>query len=209
MSSDTLSPLSGDLIDDAVELLERAFDEDPLFRWLLPRPERRAVMVAGIMKSHVELARPRGLFRGIASPDLRAVCLWYPPGAYPLPVFAELAVRARALAWAVRRGDSELGVIPTALRISALLDEIHPAEPFFYLQVLGVDVRHHGRGLGSSLIRACNAEADRAGSLAYLETTKPSNVRLYERYGYRVVQTTTIDSSPPIWTMRRDPSSDS
>jgi len=194
---------------EAVDLLVRAFDEEPYFRFLAPGGAERAALVGEVMRASLEIAASVGLARGLVDGDVRGVCLFYPPGAYPPPARATLAARGAAVArtlrrWArARRVDAR--VLAQALRMDALLGEAHPPEPYGYLQVLGVDPRWHGRGLGSALMREVAARADRDRRPAILETGKPENVGFYRRFGFEIVRATQLESGPPVWTMRREP----
>jgi ribosomal protein S18 acetylase RimI-like enzyme len=51
---------------------------------------------------------------------------------------------------------------------------------------LAVDIDLQGRGIGTLLLAAYCQGLDDAGVLAYLETDKAENVRLYERFGFVV-----------------------
>ncbi|MEI7859464.1 MAG: GNAT family N-acetyltransferase [Acidimicrobiales bacterium] len=51
---------------------------------------------------------------------------------------------------------------------------------------LAVDPDLQGQGIGSLLLSAYCRRLDQAGLLGYLETDKPENVRLYERFGFAV-----------------------
>jgi ribosomal protein S18 acetylase RimI-like enzyme len=108
-----------------------------------------------------------------------AVSLATQPGGYPLPL------RGR---WLATRGALTAG-IRRALRFGRLDDEMrrrHPHHRHWYLWFLAVDPPHQGRGLGSMLLRSLSRKADRDGVPCYLETDKPSSVRLYEKHGYKV-----------------------
>jgi ribosomal protein S18 acetylase RimI-like enzyme len=52
-----------------------------------------------------------------------------------------------------------------------------------------VHPRHQGQGIGSALIEAFCHRVDESDAPAYLETDKPTNVRLYRRFGFAVVGT--------------------
>lgn len=201
-----MTPLPRARFDEATALLVRAFDEDPFFGFLAPEPDRRAAFVGAVMGTNLALGEPRRAVRAILDPELRGVCIWFAPGAYPIPFAEQARVRAGAIARAMLRGQAPLGRIARALRAGELLEEAHlEREPYFYLQVLAVDPRHHGRGLGSSMLAECCAEADAARLPALLETSKEINARLYRRHGFETIRTTRLESSPPVWTMRRDP----
>jgi ribosomal protein S18 acetylase RimI-like enzyme len=81
-----------------------------------------------------------------------------------------------------------------------------PDEPHSHLGPLAVDAHLQGQGIGTMILRSYCERLDSSGELAYLETDKPENVRLYERHGFEVV-----GEAPVIgvsnWFMRREPSS--
>ena len=67
-------------------------------------------------------------------------------------------------------------------------------------------VRPHlqGKGIGSQLLAAYSRQLDDTAMLSYLETDKPENVRLYERFGFTVTdraQVIGVDN----WFMVREP----
>ena len=79
----------------------------------------------------------------------------------------------------------------------------HPTEPHWYLPMIGVDPSQQGRGIGSALLTHALAICDRDGLPAYLESSNPKNVPLYERHGFEVVGTIQAGSSPTIRAMLR------
>jgi ribosomal protein S18 acetylase RimI-like enzyme len=81
----------------------------------------------------------------------------------------------------------------------------HPAEPHWYLPLIGVDPAHQGRGHGGSLLSYALTRCDREHTLAYLESTNPRNVPLYERHGFTALGTIQVGSSPPLVPMLRKP----
>jgi ribosomal protein S18 acetylase RimI-like enzyme len=79
----------------------------------------------------------------------------------------------------------------------------HPAEPHWYLPFIGVDPIHQGKGYGSALLKHVLLQCDRDRAPAYLESTNPANISLYERHGFQVLATIQVGSSPPIFPMLR------
>jgi ribosomal protein S18 acetylase RimI-like enzyme len=90
----------------------------------------------------------------------------------------------------------------------AVLDQMatfHPREPHWYLPMIGVDPPHQGRGYGSALLSYALERCDREQCLAYLESTNPRNIPLYQRHGFKVLGTIQAGSSPPMVPMLRTP----
>lgn len=204
---DRLSPIDKSRFAEAVDLLVAAFDEDPFFRFLAPDDDERGALIRGVMRSNLEIAGVQGVARGAVGGSIDGVCLWFPPATYPPPASATLVARGRAVTQAlgqIGRRRTMAAVIARALRMAALMDEAHPPEPYYYLQVLGVRPDRQGHGVGGAMMRAAVAQADRERRVSILETSKPANVPFYRRFGFEVVRATRLGlGSPPVWTMRR------
>jgi GNAT superfamily N-acetyltransferase len=85
------------------------------------------------------------------------------------------------------------------------MDAYHPAEPHWYLPMIGVDPARQGKGYGSALLKHALARCDRDDKLAYLESSNPKNIPLYKRHGFELLGTIRVGSSPPLFPMVRKP----
>lgn len=65
-------------------------------------------------------------------------------------------------------------------RLFASLTRHHPAEPHWYLAVIGSDTAVRGRGFGQAMMRSRLDRCDTEHCPAYLESSKPENVPYYE-----------------------------
>jgi GNAT superfamily N-acetyltransferase len=81
----------------------------------------------------------------------------------------------------------------------------HPREPHWYLPLIGVDPLHQGKGCGSALLQHALILCECNKTLAYLESTNPKNIPLYERHGFALLGTIQVGESPPIFPMLRKP----
>ena len=81
----------------------------------------------------------------------------------------------------------------------------HPSEPHWYLPFIGVDPFYQGKGCGAALMQHALIPCDRDHTLAYLESSNPKNIPLYERHGFKVLGTIQVGTSPPIFPMLRTP----
>ncbi len=83
--------------------------------------------------------------------------------------------------------------------------KFHPNEPHWYLPLIGVDPAHQGRGYGGALLKHALQQCDRDHTPAYLESTNPRNIPLYQRHGFEVLGTIQAGASPTLVPMLRRP----
>ena len=80
-----------------------------------------------------------------------------------------------------------------------------PEGDCWYLPLIGVDPAHQGRGLGSMMLKHALSIIDEKGLPAFLESSNPANISLYERHGFEVVGRIQVGSSPAVHPMHRAP----
>jgi GNAT superfamily N-acetyltransferase len=79
----------------------------------------------------------------------------------------------------------------------------HPTKAHVHVGPIGVDPTMQGRGIGSGMLESVCAQLDADRHPGYLETDGPDNVRLYERFGFSVIDRAEIHGLPN-WFMWRD-----
>jgi GNAT superfamily N-acetyltransferase len=95
--------------------------------------------------------------------------------------------------------------ITTPLRILNWVREWarrEPCEPHWHLGPVAVEPSLQGRGIGTAMLNAFCAIVDGTDAHAYLETDKYENVRFYEHFGFRVVESAEV-VGVPNWFMCR------
>lgn len=185
---------------DAINaVLASAFADDPVFSWAFPDAARRTAILPGLFAPFTEAYQPLGATQVVArSGRVVGAALWAPPGTQ--------AVGDEDADTFAARIEQACG--PDAgrfLEVMSLLEERHPAADCYYLNLLGVDQSHHGRGLGSALLVATLRQCDAQAAPAYLEATSPLNRRLYARHGFEVVGEIALPDGPSLWLMWREP----
>jgi GNAT superfamily N-acetyltransferase len=178
--------------------LAAAFEDDPIFGWLLPNKRRR----------HDKLLRFFALELGAVvlpsgtawmSPEASGACLELPPDEWRMPLQTQ-ALHAPQFVAVFGRS------LPRALITITKMERKHLREPHFYVPYVGVAPEGQGAGLGTKLLGRTLARADAAGLPTYLEATSERNAALYERLGFEHLGAFTVLGSPPLWPMRRPPS---
>lgn len=175
----------------AIDALILAFSTDPMARWSLPDPRKYLAAFPSIARAFGGSAFARGT--SYIADGFTGTALWLPPGVEPdedtlLQVLNENA------------GDDIKEDMP---RIFEQMQNFHPTEPHWYLPMIGVDPVHQGAGVGSALMTEALKAVDRDGLIAYLESSNPKNVSLYERHGFEIIGEIQSGSSPVVRPMLR------
>ncbi len=171
--------------------LVQAFETDPLARWICPDLTAYRTYTPGFMKGFGGRAIAAG--SAYCSDSYAGVALWLPPGIPPdeeaMLGVLQLAVPAPAQA--------------PVIDLFMQMGQYHPEEPHWYLPIIGVAPAFQGTGLGAALMKHALLRCDSEHCAAYLESSSPRNVPLYERHGFEVIGTIQAGSSPPIFPMLR------
>ena len=181
-----------------VRVFSAAFYDDPLMRWVFPHTGRRAGALRRLYAMEVDTYLENGLVFVTATRD--AAATWLAPGQKEslrprtalrhLPAFVAAAGPLRAI---------------QALRTFSLSEGKKPTEPHYYLGTVGVASSAQGQGLGSALLAAVLPRIDDEAMPTYLLSSNASNVPLYERFGFRVLEEVQLPrGGPPLWPMYRD-----
>jgi GNAT superfamily N-acetyltransferase len=179
----------------AGRLIAAAFEDDPVMSWIFPAPDTRAKLDA----MFGFLARESYVPAGATYLAGDACAVWEPPGHGPWP--SERGERFLATLAPLCTGDDlrRLGAL------SQVTAAVRPRAPHWYLSVLAVWPERRGQGQGGRLLAETLRLADDAGLPAYLESTNPRNVSLYERHGFVATGVHQLLDGPSFTAMWREP----
>jgi GNAT superfamily N-acetyltransferase len=182
--------------DSIAATLARAFHDDPLICFLLKDAASRPAKMPKLFKVLFKLGLPHGACD--VTTGFEAVALWRPPNAWHIPIHQYFTNGAAFIDVFGLSGG--LGVMSTM----DYIEKRHPHEPHWYLQAIGTDPAKQGKGYGGVVIRRQLALADAAGMPAYLESSKDSNIPIYQSFGFEVTGEITLPGGgPTIWPMWR------
>jgi GNAT superfamily N-acetyltransferase len=175
--------------------LAAAFEDDPIFGWLLPDRRRRNDRLLRFFALELEdVVLPSGTVW--MSPEGTGACLELPPGAWRMPLRTQ-ALHAPQFAAVFGRS------LPRALLTITKMERRHLREPHVYVPYIGVAPEAQGAGIGTRLLERTLERADADGLPTYLEATSEQNAALYARLGFEHLGAFTVLGSPPMWPMRR------
>jgi len=193
MRTHTIETATSAEAKQTVAVLVTAFASDPAVRWIYPNPDDYLTHFPEFVAAFGGGAFHRNTAHYVEG--FRAGALWLPPGAHP----DEEALQSlfdRSLAES-KRGD--------LMAVFAQMDSFHPSAPHWHLPLIGVDPTEQNQGLGSALLKHALQLCDNANELAYLESSNPRNIPLYQRHGFELIGEIREGSCPPIFPMTRKP----
>jgi GNAT superfamily N-acetyltransferase len=175
----------------ALGILTLAFSVDPMARWSLPDPAKYLAAFPLIASAFGGSAFGKG--SAYIANDFTGAALWLPPGAGSdeeslMRLFNE---------------NTDENIKEDMQVIFEQMEKFHPTEPHWYLPMIGVDPAHQGAGVGSALMTEALKAVDSDGTIAYLESSNPRNITLYQRYGFEVIGEIQSGSSPVLRPMLR------
>lgn len=176
--------------------LARAFAADPALSYIFPEPDSRPVKLRRFFELMLRSEADPAL-TDIAG-DNAAAAVWRAPGQWRT---TRLTMLRLALPMLAAFGRS----LPRALRVQALLEAHHPAQPHWYLELLGCDPLLQGKGYGGAATRARLQRCDDDQIPAALETATASNVPLYAALGFAVTGQFDVPGGPRFWSLWREP----
>ncbi|AOO81549.1 GNAT family N-acetyltransferase [Bosea vaviloviae] len=170
-----------------------AFATDPMTRWSLGEAQTYLAVMPDLIRAFGAAAYDSD--SAYVSDDFGAAALWLPPGVEP-----DIETLGRLI-----RKNADPAILPDVDAIFEAMERYHPKVPHWYLPLIGADPARQGQGIGSALMRHALARCDREGAAAYLESSNPRNIPLYQRHGFEILGTIQTGSSPVLTPMLRPP----
>jgi ribosomal protein S18 acetylase RimI-like enzyme len=189
-------------LTQASEVMARAFQIDPMLKYLAPDDTRRASLLPSFFGTVVRYCLRYGEVYTTETVD--GVACWLPPG-NTMPTIGRMLrigihVSPLQFGWAGLRRYTALADYTDAVH-----RRFAPGQ-HWYLWALGVDPACQGQGIGGMLMQPVLAHADADGLPCYLETENERNVPFYQKYGFQVVSDGEIPKGGlRVWAMLREP----
>ena len=190
-------------IKAAGEVLGRALKDDPVSVYDIPDKEKRHA----VMKHVFQMTSCLGVKYGethATSHNFEGIAVWIP---YINKKFKEIINIGCLLKAKVYKLGREAGkrIKPIEEHNTKVHREFAPGN-HWYLQTLGVEPAHQGKGYGSLLMEYMLDKIDNTNPLpVFLETSTEINVKFYKRFGFEVVKEETIPNTDvKQWYLLRD-----
>ncbi|MEQ1763800.1 MAG: GNAT family N-acetyltransferase [Pyrinomonadaceae bacterium] len=177
----------------ATSVITLAFSTDPIARWTYPDPDQYLQFFPQFIRAFAGKSFEKGT--AYLAPDFAGAALWLKPGVES----NEDALLG--LIWESTSSDVQKDLFPMFEQMAAF----HPESPHWYLPMIGVEPSRQGSGVGSALLQHSLANCDADGLPAYLESSNPKNLSLYERFGFEQIGVIRSGDAPPMFPMLRKP----
>ena len=176
-----------------VQTIVSAFAADPMARWSWPDDDDYQAHMPSFTRAFG--GRAFECQGAHCTDDCSGAALWLAPELHPdedaLGAIVESTV-----------SDSIRGELYAVLE---QMETYHPTEPHWYLPMIGVGASFQGKGFGGALLSFALERFDEEGRVAYLESSNPRNISLYERHGFDALGEIQVGTSPTIVPMVRRP----
>jgi ribosomal protein S18 acetylase RimI-like enzyme len=183
----------------AAQVLSRAFVDDPVTVAVynnISADRRIKALVVDFTAEELECIRRGCPVQANNGSKTLGAAVIYPPGAYPLPVLDQWVLLLKSI-W----GNGFYDIASWMMWLNEV-DKLHPAEPHYYLEYIGVEPECQGMGVGSAILQHLCDSADAQDVGCYLENANPINTALYQRYGFQIMHKKEIIGIP-TWFMWR------
>ena len=177
-------------LEAACNALMMGFSSDPFQRWLMPDP---TTYYKNFKKWTVNSCKQSFLNKGVyGDRNNYGTAVWFTP---------EFDIDFTDVSETFKEIPKDR--IEQAFKMFEEMGESRVRDAW-HLEYLAVDPSKQGLGLGSLILKESLKVIDELGDAAYLESSNPQNMSLYERFGFRFLKKIQIGSSPQINTMFRE-----
>ena len=191
-------------INQASKVLADAFQHDPLWNKIFKGESHLEKKFPAFFESPIRHCLKYGEVYA-PSENLEGILAWVPGKYADMTIWRMM--RSGAMGAGMRMGWNVAKQMGTVFKPIAEDRRKHMAEnPYLYLLVIGVATELQGKGFGRKLIGAAIEKSEREGIQLYLETETEENVKMYEHFGFRLLEKITLPIVDlPMWEMVREP----
>lgn len=198
----TLVRLGKSDIKPASKVLAKAFQKHPILMYFIPDASTRRDKLHYVFEKGVRYGVLYGEVYATSS-NLEGVAIILPSETADMTLWRMLRVGMFFLFFRLG-GD----FIKRGLRIASFLSSVQKRcapSRYWLFQFLGIDPEHEGKGHAVTLAKAMLSRIDKENLPCYFDIEEEEKVRVYQRYGFRVVEELTIPGTNiRVWAMLRD-----
>ncbi len=177
------------------KVLARAFEKDPILRWVVPDDEHYRQFSEQFFQLQLKNSGA-----SYTNDDKSAVALWFGPE--DKHSFIGQLISSLKTIWLLKSN------LPRAYRLQELMACYRPKKQYLHLTHLATSPEAQGSGMASKLLRPMHERAEAFNTPVYLECTNKQNLNFYRQFGFRLVDDIPVtdqgQQGPTIWPMTLD-----
>lgn len=177
-----VNPMKPADLDEVVEVMARAFQNAPLYRYFIEDEEKRPDFLRMVFRRRILFGfEDRDIDVAVQDGSIAGAAVWIKPltpGAENRELNAAVEEYGAAVFEKWRHFHAYL---------FNMLDESCP-EPHWSLAPIAVAPEAQGQGIARAMLLPKLARIDREGAACLLATQDLGNTRIYARYGFKTVQ---------------------
>ena len=186
LSKEDIIKLDKTQIQAAGEVLGRALQDDPVSVYDIPEKEKRHAVIKYVYQMTSCLGVKYGETHATSS-NLEGVAVWLPYINKEYKLITDIRCLLKAKFYKLGR-EAGKRFKPIEEHGTKVHREFAP-DDHWYLQTLGVEPAHQGKGYGSLLMEYMLEKIDNTNPLpVFLETSTELNVKFYKRFGFEVMK---------------------
>jgi ribosomal protein S18 acetylase RimI-like enzyme len=203
VSKESIITLNKNQIKTAGEVLGRALKDDPVSVYAVPDKDKRYAEIKHIFQITSCLGVKYGETHA-TSPNFEGIAVWIPYVNKQYKLIMDIGCIVKAKIYKLGFKASKR-FKPIEEHNANVHREFAPGD-HWYLQNLGVEPEHQGKGYGSLLMEYMLEKIDTKNPLPiFLETSTEINVKFYERFGFQVMRDEVIPNTGVYqWYLLRD-----
>jgi len=192
-------------LDDAAFLMARAFQEDPLMKYLISDPAKRVNMLPKFFKVFLKTSILNHQAFGVGAASLEGVVIWSFPHQKRIDFTGLFQAGLLKLVF-----EGFLFPFLKAIKVFRTIEDLQTKylkEDDYYLNFFAVAPECQGHGCASKLVKPFLKNADLASAGVYVDTMTLSNTKMYEHFGFRLRERDQIRDDFNIWALYRNANS--
>lgn len=177
-------------IIQASKVFAQAMFHDDLHKYLLPEENTRLKKLECFYEFKLKLELNNS-FK--TSSNLEGVCIWEGPDDHHSAITLKEIILGLPLIFTIG--------IPSLIRMikyqiwSSKIRESLTSKRYWYLNVIAVSPAHQGKGFATKMMKPFIEKASENNEEVYLETQNKNNVPIYEKFGFRILESQKFDKT--------------
>ncbi len=194
--------LPGDKLKTISSVLSKAFNHDPFFNYLIPDTGQRLKTLNHYFQHVIKYGLRYG--EVYTSTNSEGISVWLPPKNSSHTRWK--AIKTGALVLPVKVKWKYLTLQNKIYKFTNNLHKKFAPYPHWYLSLIGVGPIHQEKSFGQQLLSTTINRIDLESKPIYLETNKEKNIKIFKRFGFRILQKVIVPGTEIFhWSLLRNP----